>query len=246
MKKAVISRRYLGVVFIVLAMAIIPAAAMADLIFPVDTLINATPPPDPTPWVTATFHDVSSGVVDLTLTVNNLSGSEHLDHWLFNVADDTKLGNLVFSLISPSLPTAVYLTDPNTINKGADSFSVPTTGSFDIQFYFHNEFLGATNPPSGPDASSLNGHSPEPTYAQIIYQITGTGGFNPSASFFNALDSTGTWGTAAHIADIDEPGKLGHWSGWDGPSAVPEPATMFLLGSGLIGLAGIARKKFRK
>ncbi|MGQ9647461.1 MAG: PEP-CTERM sorting domain-containing protein [Thermodesulfobacteriota bacterium] len=31
-----------------------------------------------------------------------------------------------------------------------------------------------------------------------------------------------------------------------GPAPVPEPATIMLLGSGLLGLVGIARKKFRK
>jgi hypothetical protein len=31
-----------------------------------------------------------------------------------------------------------------------------------------------------------------------------------------------------------------------GPSPIPEPATLFLLGSGLVGLAGFGRKKFKK
>jgi len=52
--------------------------------------------------------------------------------------------------------------------------------------------------------------------------------------------------------DVDWSNLAFHWAMTcandviEGPAPVPEPATMFLLGSGLIGLAAIGRKKFRK
>jgi len=88
-------------------------------------------------------------------------------------------------------------------------------------------------------------------------------GFNSAVSAldFTLTLSSGTWANAsnvlvpnndgyiaaAHIF-VTAPGTSGAVvTGYAGNGTpIPEPATMLLLGSGLIGLAGFARKKFKK
>lgn len=122
--------------------------------------------------------------------------------------------------------------------------------------------LGMTGPATFTNFNFLTG----PTPGEVLFNIAGNGlnasltidGFDPtsgitSADFLNVTgtgvlhetgfdDTIGTFFVTAHPnnGSVD----VSFAAGTNIPSAVPEPASLALFGTGLLGVVGIARRKF--
>lgn len=193
------------------------------------------PPGGGAPWLSASFDDGgTAGSVTLTMTAAGLTDAEHVKAWFFNLDPSfdpfLKLFELTITenLISSEQSANLILYGPNYTN-------IAGGGWFDIGFLF-------------PDSNSQDRFEVGDV---SVWDFTLTGAM---AEFFDAdsfnffstpSGGNGTYLTAAHVGGIGDTDG----SGWIGPSdsvSVPEPSTMLLLGVGLIGLAGIGRKKFVK
>ena len=126
------------------------------------------------------------------------------------------------SLFSNS--SAFDLTGSKTIsvdenNQQADGYS---TGNFDLQL---------------PATGNLGF---EPFSGTITLAST-----NLDTTNFDFTDTSGVFFAAVHIGDLNGVNDSSIWVGSGGSSQVPEPSTLLLLGSGLIGLGFWGRKRIR-
>lgn len=202
-----------------------PAPAEAVLTFEFNTEFSGASTPSGTaPWLTATFSDAGVGVVTLSLVSDLEASSEFFSEVSFNL--DPAFNPTILSVLNTGG------TAPTSIQTGTDAFKADGDGFFDLLFAF---------PTAGGPGNLRFDNSDTSTYT---ITCAGCVGFNADSFNFLSVNpgGAGPQFAAAHVQGIGEGGEN---SGWIAPSPVPEPGTLLLLASGLIG-AGAGSRRFRR
>jgi hypothetical protein len=186
------------------------------------------------PWLTALVSDNGDDTVRITMSTFGLTGDEFVSGWYFNIDDVSKIssGALISEETTGPISFGITLND-DSIAVDEDSFNVGGEGGarFDILFNF---------PTPSPSSSGDRFDADE----IVVFDFMGTG---LTALDFYVKDTTGNYFTAAHVQGIGENGEgSGKIGATQSIAAIPEPATIILLGASLLSLLGFGRFKFKK
>lgn len=165
---------------------------------------GAVPPAGSLPWLTFTTTDLGANQVQLDFEATNLSGTEYISEWYFNLAPGLDPSQLVFS--SPVQVGTFSL--PLAIDRATDAYKPDGDGRYDVRLTFDETNSGLIRFAAGD---------------KLSYTVSYTGGSISAASFDFLSAPEGGSGPFYSAAHVNSTGVGGLGSAYI--AAVPEPST---------------------